>query len=109
MSFTQTSRERVSKMRGLSLRHATARQVSLANDVGQKRWNPTGTLWIQIFAKVGDGLATAYSLAQTVVDAYRVARGGAVWYRNPRLNEVGTTGGHEQINVLVDFSYDDVR
>jgi Bacteriophage related domain of unknown function len=92
----------------LFLRHATGPQSSLGGAMGAKRYTQTGTLWVQVFAPVGDGLVTAYALAQTVVNAYRTAR-GTVWYRNVRMQEVGTSGAFEQINVLVTFNYDDVR
>jgi hypothetical protein len=92
----------------VTLRHATGRQSTLANAMGAKRYTQTGTLWVQVFAPVGDGLVTVYALAQTVVNAYRSAR-GTVWYRNTRLQEVGSNGAFEHINVLTDFTYDDTR
>lgn len=76
--------------------------------MGTKRYTQTGTLWVQVFAPVGDGMVTAYGLAQAVVNAYRTAR-GTVWYRNARMQEVGSSGAFEQINVLTDFTYDDTR
>ena len=91
------------------LRHATGRQSSLSDAVGQRRWTSVGTLWVQVFAPVGDGMVTAYGLATVVLNAYRAAPPGAVWYRNPRLQETGSSGNFEQVNILVDFSYDDVR
>jgi hypothetical protein len=92
----------------VTVRHANGRQSSLAGAMGPKRYTQTGTLWVQVFAPVGDGMVTAYALAQTVVNAYRTAR-GTVWYRNPRMQEVGSSGAFEQINVLTDFTYDDTR
>lgn len=92
----------------VSLRHANGRQSSLAGAMGTKRYTQTGTLWMQVFAPVGDGMVTAYGLAQAVANAYRTAR-GTVWYRNTRMQEVGSSGAFEQINVLTDFTYDDTR
>jgi Bacteriophage related domain of unknown function len=92
----------------LSVRHADGHQSSLGGAMGAKRYTQTGTLWVQVFAPVGDGLVTAYALAQTVVNAYRTAR-GTVWFRNVRMQEVGNAGAFEQINVLATFNYDDVR
>lgn len=93
----------------VSIRHATGGQSSLIGDVGQKRHTETGTLWVQVFAPAGDGSVTAYSLATMVRNAYRAVRGSTVWYRNHRLQEAGSSGAFEQVNVLVDFNYDDVR
>lgn len=93
----------------VTVRHATGRQASLAGEDGARRWNRTGTLYVQVFAPVGDGSASAYAAAQVVANAYQAARGLGVWFRNTRINEVGASGAFEQINVLTDFSYDDVR
>ncbi len=91
-----------------TIRTATGRQSSLGGAMGAKRYTQTGTLWVQVFAPAGDGMVTAYALAQTVVNAYRTAR-GTVWYRNPRWQEVGASGAFEQVNCLIDFTYDDTR
>lgn len=93
----------------VTVRHATGRQASLAGEQGARRWNRTGTLFVQVFAPVGDGSTAVYAAAQVVADAYQAARGLGVWFRNTRINEVGASGAFEQINVLTDFSYDDVR
>lgn len=93
----------------VTIRHADGKQASLAGENGARRWNRVGVLFIQVFAPVGDGLTAAYTAAQAVGDAYQAARGLDVWFRNIRVNEVGASGAFEQVNVLVDFSYDDVR
>lgn len=93
----------------VTVRHADGGQASLAGENGARRWNNAGVLFIQVFAPVGDGSTAAYSAAQTVANAYRDAKGLDVWFRNTRINEVGASGAFEQINVLTDFSYDDVR
>lgn len=47
-----------------------------------------------------------YTLAQSILVAYRAAK-GSVWYRNPRFREVpDTNGAYSQINVMIDFTYD---
>lgn len=90
------------------LRHATGGQGSLSGDTGKKRWRRAGTLFVQVFSPVGDGSSAGYSAAQTVVDAFQSAK-DCVWYRNIRMNEIGADGSFEQFNVLVDFTYDEVR
>lgn len=89
-------------------RHATGRQSSLTGGLGTKRWTQVGVLTVQVFAPQGDGMKEVYRLAELVLNAYRDAH-GSVWYRNPRMREVGTSGAFEQINVLVDFTYDETR
>lgn len=93
----------------VTLRHATGRQASLAGAMGAKKWTQTGTIWVQVFAPVGFGSASAYTLATLVVNAFRDAKGLSVWFRNPRMQEVGSSGAFEQINVLTDFTYDETR
>lgn len=90
------------------LRHANGGQGSLSGDTGVKRWRREGTLFVQVFSPIGDGSSAGYNAAQTVVHAFQAAR-DCVWYRNIRMNEIGANGAFEQINVLVDFTYDEVR
>lgn len=93
----------------VTLRHATGRQASLAGESGAQRWERTGTVFVQIFSPIGDGSKKGYELAQLVTNAYQSARGSDVWFRNVRINELGSDGAFESFNVLADFSYDDVR
>lgn len=92
----------------VTAKHTGGGQASLAGETGTRRFDRVGTLYVQIFAQVGEGLTSAYSLAQTVSNAFEDARQD-VWFRNVRIREVGAAGAFEQINVLVDFLYDDVR
>ena len=91
------------------LRHADGRQSSLTGPInGCQRFTNVGTVFVQVFGAVGDGSKAAYDAAQILATAFRKAQ-KEVWFRNVRANEVGTKGAFEQINVLADFSYDDVR
>jgi hypothetical protein len=88
-------------------RHETGGQTGFGASAA-KKYTQTGSLFVQVFAPVGDGLTKAYELAQTVLVAFSQAR-GAVWYRKLKLREVGSDGSFEQINVIIDFTYDDQR
>ncbi len=92
-----------------SVIHANGHQASLAGENGARRWQRDGIVTIQIFARVGDGLTKAYELAQLVSDAFQDAKNLGVWFRNVRIKEVGNSGAFEQINVLANFTYDQVR
>lgn len=92
-----------------TIRHATGRQTSLAGDVGTRRFTDKGTVFVQVFAPVGDGSTACYAAARLVQNAFRDAKGLDVWFTDARMNEVGSDGAFEQINVLATFSYDDVR
>ena len=92
-----------------TVRHATGNQSSIGGDVGSRRYTSRGTVFVQIFAPVGDGSTACYAAAQLVLNAYRDARNPDVWFTEQRMREVGSDGAFEQINVLATFSYDDVR
>lgn len=92
-----------------TIKHALGGQASLSSDVGTQIYTQVGTLFIQVFAPLGDGGKKANDLAQLLLVAYSTARGGSVWYRNQRLKNVGSDGAFENVNVLIDFTYDDTR
>lgn len=90
------------------VRHTFGRQTSLSGEVGARKFTSSGVLFVQVFAPVGQGSTLAYQTAELVANAYRDAK-LEVWFRNTRINEVGASGAFEQINVVSDFSYDNVR
>ena len=92
------------------LRHLTGGQASLANESGKSRWEREGLLTVQIFTTLGLGLSHAYDLSKVVTGAYqKVKIPGEVWYRNMRVNEIGPDGEWFQVNVLIEFNYDEVE
>lgn len=91
-----------------TLHHNIGGQGSLAGDTGVKRWRRSGVMVVQVFAPIGGGMVQAYESAESLVRELQ-ASSGCVWLRNVRLNEIGADGAFEQINVLADFTYDDVR
>lgn len=94
----------------VSLAHVTGNQATLSNPTGQKRWRRNGILTVQVFTPLGEGLSEGYSLAKVVADAYEgTATPSQVWFRNVRINEVGPDGEWFQTNVLVDFTYDEIK
>lgn len=93
-----------------TIRHADGFQSSLTGPLeGLKRHTRIGVVIIQVFGKVGDGSTAAYDAAQIVANAFEKSRDNPVWFRRVRINEIGTRGPYDQINVLADFTYDDVR
>lgn len=92
----------------VTLLHAVGRQASLTGGLGTVKYERQGILWIQVFAPVGDGKKAGYDAAQVLVNAYQAAQ-GSVWYRNIRMNEMGTDGAFERLDVMTDFEYTDVR
>lgn len=90
----------------VTVRHAVGKQTSLSSATGAKLVTHMGTLWISVFIPIGQGGTTGYTLVQSILGAYRAAR-GSVWYRNPRFREVpDTTGAYSHFNTMIDFTYD---
>ena len=93
-----------------TIRHADGFQASLTGPLEElKRHRRIGVVTIQVFGKVGDGSTAAYDAAQIVANAFEKSRDIPVWFRRVRINEIGTRGAFDQINVLANFTYDDVR
>ncbi len=94
----------------VTVRHTGGNQASLANVGGQRRWSRDGIITVQVFVPAGEGLSGAYALAKIVADAYEgTATPSAVWFRNVRVNEIGESGHWFQVNVLAEFTYDEVK
>lgn len=94
----------------VTVRHSFGEQATLANAGGQRRWNREGIITVQVFIPLGEGLSEGYALAKIVADAFEgAATPSAVWFRNVRVNEVGPDGEWFQINVLADFTYDEIK
>ena len=91
------------------LRHATGGQSSLSNAIGSRIFSHAGTLMIQIFTPVGDGMGESDSLVQTFLNYFETVRSSQVWYRNIRAMEIGKDGPAEQVNFLAEFSYDNTH
>lgn len=93
----------------VTVKHAVGGQASLSDDTGKKIYTQVGTIFIQLFAPQGAGQVQARDLAQLVLVAYSKNGGGSVWYRNQRMKEIGSDGAFDNTNVLIDFTYDDLR
>ena len=90
------------------LRHVDGRQSSLAGALSTQHYDSSGVLTAQIFTPIGRGQTECYQLATQVRNAFQDARLD-VWFRNIRLNERGASGSFNQIDVRMDFIYDEVR
>ena len=103
-------RDKTSKWARVSLRHLDAEQATLANQDGVRRWRRVGVLAVQLFTPLGDGLTLADSVSSTIRGGFEgYSTAGGVWFRRPRTQEVGADGPWFQVNVLVDFEYDEVK
>jgi hypothetical protein len=90
----------------VTIKHNLGYRGSLANHNGNVLHRNEGTVIIQIFSPMAGGDVEGYYVAQFLQHAYKKNHDG-VWFRNSRINEVGPDGAFEQINVNIDFEYDD--
>jgi hypothetical protein len=92
----------------VAARHAPSATRAFGRNPGM--YGRAGTLWVQLFAPVGQGLAGAYAHAKMISDALEgVSTAHCVWFRNVRVQEVGASGVWSQINILADFTYDEIK
>lgn len=95
----------------VSVRHNPSQpgQVTLANGVGQRRFRRTGFVFVQLFGPLGDGLVLCDTMATVARRAFEgVATPRDVLFRAVSVNEVGRSGGWEQVNVSAEFEYDEI-
>ncbi len=92
-----------------TIQHGDSKQGSLVGATGSRRYTDTGTVFVQVFAPVGDGSTACLQAAQLVRNAYQDSRHPNLWFRNVRLKEVASKGAFVSINVEAAFSYDEVR
>lgn len=91
------------------VRHASGEQATLGGR-GNRSFNRNGVLIVQIFTPVGKGLHESYRLAKVVTDAFEGNHSPlGVWFRRVRINEQGKDGQFQQLNVTVEFEYNEVK
>lgn len=92
-----------------TIRHVAGRQKTLGG-VGNRAFQRTGIIFLQIFTRVGNGLHESYQLAKVMSDAFEGKSSlNGVWFRNVRINEAGKDGAFSQSNVTVEFQYNEVK
>jgi hypothetical protein len=99
--------------------HSTGNQASLANVIGRRRWNRSGSIIVQVFTPLNASELSAYDTAEIVVGAYEgKTTPSGVWFRNVRVQEANRdiNGGlqanvslWQQRNVIADFLYDQIH
>lgn len=92
------------------LRHGASFQATLSGATGKRRFRRTGTLVVQCFDIVGQGLAPGGDLPKIVQDAYegKTSPTGVI-FRNVSINEIGPDGDFFQTNVVINFEYDEIK
>jgi len=94
----------------ITVRHGTGFQSSLTGGLGKSRFERNGIAAVQIFIPNGEGLSLGYSLSKVVADAFEgKASPKQVWFRNVTINEIGPDEEWFQFNVVIGFTYDEVK
>lgn len=93
----------------ITVRHQTGSQANLAGD-GKRRWERNGTLFVQLFTPVGDGNKDSDTCIKIILDAIEgKTTSGGVWFRRVRVNEIGKRENQYNVNVLADFTYEEMK
>jgi hypothetical protein len=93
------------------IEHTGSQQVSYG-PTGARRYERNGQVTVQIFTPiaVGGGLTRLEELAVIARDAYEgVGTASGIFFRNSRISEVGVSEAWWQMNVVLDFQYDEMR
>lgn len=79
--------------------------------VGSRRFDRRGTVTVQVFTPVGKrGLLQSDRLAKVAQDAFEAnAPASGPWFRNVRPQDVGPDGAWYQVNVVAEFTFDEVK
>lgn len=94
----------------VSVRHNAGGQSTISGGLGKGRYERKGTVYVNLFCAPGDGLRVLDPLVKTVLDAYEgKSTPSQVWFRKARVREMGIVKGWYQINVLIDFVYEEIK
>lgn len=94
----------------VTVRHNGGGQSTISRQNQKSRYTRTGTLYVNMFSPPGDGLRKLDPLTKIVLDAIEgKTTPHGVWFTKVRVRELGIVEGYEQVNVLADFSYDEVK
>jgi hypothetical protein len=93
-----------------TVRHTNGGESSISRGNGKGRYTRIGTLYLNLFAPPGDGLRVLDPLVKVALDAYEgKTTPSGIWFTKAQVREMGVVNGLAQVNVLVNFSYDEVK
>lgn len=93
-----------------TVRHNGGGESSISRGNGKGRYTRSGTLYLNLFSPPGDGLRVLDPLVKVALDAYEgKTTPSGIWFTKVQVRELGIANGLYQINVLINFSYDEVK
>lgn len=94
----------------ITVLHQDGGQSTISKLNGKSRYSRAGTLYVNLFAAPGDGLRQLDPLTKIVQDALEgKTTPNGVWFTKVRVREMGVVKGWYQVNVLANFSYDEIK
>jgi hypothetical protein len=78
---------------------------------GQSMYTASGLVFVQLFGPISDATVWAKlkSLAVVARKAYEGKKTASdVWFRNVKINELSPEDNWQRINVVADYSYDEI-
>lgn len=92
----------------LSVRHNTSLQDSIGG-VGNRKFERSGRVFIQIFTPLDRGLRPADALTATARAIFEGVRVSGIVFYSPVIREIGPDGAWLQVNVECPFDYQEVK
>lgn len=93
----------------VTVRHNDGQQRSMGTR-GNRRFERSGQVIIQVFAPKSEGVTLRSKLGKIAIDSLEGnSTPGGVWFRNVRAQELGPDGAWSRVNVVADFSYDEIK
>lgn len=94
------------------IKHGESRQATFG-EKSARRFTRTGIITIQVFTPIstqGGGLGEAEELAELARDSYEgINTNTSLSFYGARTVDVGANNGWYQINVIISFTYDEVK
>lgn len=93
----------------VKVNHVLGQQETLGG-AGARMFSRSGFVSFIVNIPANTPLHIAYFFAKQIMDVYEGnASPNGVWFRNVRINELGENRAHWQLQVLVDFEYEEVK
>jgi len=91
----------------VSIQHDIFGQAGFGDGTAGKLYGREGTLTVQIFTPINDGMTTSQQIAVALINAFEGKKDstGTIWFRKTYIREIGNSGGHFQTNFLTTFVY----
>lgn len=94
----------------ITVRHLNGVQATLADQVGNRKFERNGVITVQVFTPFGGGLVKNDALAKVASDAFEgKATQNQIWFRDVTINEIGQDEAWFQTNVTANFTYDEQK